>query len=463
MFTKILSEFIANADFDDLPESAIAAARRGVLDYLGVTAGGASETIADILKQYAEEMGAVRDCTVINGGKTSVTMAAYVNGALSHALDYDDVIHVNPLWMGHPSVAILPAIFSVAERENRSGQDLILAYSVGIEIYTKVGLLCGDTAYKNGWHNTSYIGTMAAAGAVARLLGLDAMAVGQAFGIAGSMASGLRQNFGTMVKPLHAGIAARNGVEAAYLARRGITSAANIFEAPLGFRNVFSCDHADLMHEIPYGEELISPEEFSTRLGRPWNISSPGMSYKICPSCRATHFGMEAALLYREQHPVDLDSILEIDCRVPSHMESVLFYHDPVKGLEGKFSLEYVFARTLIDGPPKINDFSDSRVNEVDVKSLIRKIRWNSFDPEPGTFGTPEYVIRHKDGTTFEAKVEYPRGEPENSVSDQILIEKFKDCSGAIWSQKRREQVLERVLVLEHVEDITLLTRLFGQ
>ena len=166
-------------------------------------------------------MGAVRDCTVINGGKTSVTMAAYVNGALSHALDYDDVIHVNPLWMGHPSVAILPAIFSVAERENRSGQDLILAYSVGIEIYTKVGLLCGDTAYKNGWHNTSYIGTMAAAGAVARLLGLDAMAVGQAFGIAGSMASGLRQNFGTMVKPLHAGIAARNGVEAAYLARRG--------------------------------------------------------------------------------------------------------------------------------------------------------------------------------------------------------------------------------------------------
>ncbi|MFC1532132.1 MmgE/PrpD family protein [Thermodesulfobacteriota bacterium] len=393
---------------------------------------------------------------------TGDNLAAFVNGTMGHAVDYDDVLHIPPIWMGHPSVAIFPAALAVSEKSNFSGKELILAYCQGIEIYAKVGLLCGDTAYRNGWHNTSILGTMAAAGAAAKLLKLNELQVRRSFGIAASLASGLRQNFGTMVKPLHAGIAARNGTEAALLAETGFTSDENIFEAPLGFKKVFSGKHSDTSHEIPYGNKKMTPEEFAKCLGNPWNIFSPGMSFKICPSCRATHFGMEAALNFRQKYTVDAKQISEIECHVPNHMESVLFYHNPQKGLEGKFSLEYVLARAIIDGTPRIDDFTDERVNEAEIKELIKKIKWISFEPEAGTFGTPEFIVKLDDGTKFHSKIEFPRGEPENPVNDDILIEKYQDCAGSILPQKIKTQVKDLILNLENVESISQLTNLLG-
>lgn len=283
-----------------------------------------------------------------------------------------------------------------------------------------------------------------------------------AFGIAASLASGLRQNFGTMVKPLHAGIAARNGVEAAVLAEAGFTSDENIFEAPLGFKNVFTGKHSDMTREIPYGSKTLTPSEFARCLGNPWNIFSPGMSFKICPSCRATHFGMEAALYFRQKYTVDAEQISEIECHVPNHMESVLFYHNPQTGLEGKFSLEYVLTRALVDGTPRINDFTDERVNEAEIKKLIKKMRWISFEPEAGTFGIPEFIVKLKDGTTWHTQIEFPRGEPENPVNDDILVEKYQDCAGSILPEKTRTQVKDLVLNLENVANISQLTNLLG-
>jgi 2-methylcitrate dehydratase PrpD len=461
MFTQLLSQFLVNTTYRDLPQPVIAAAKRGVLDIVAVTLAGSREPVADKLKRLTRVGSYNQEATVINGGfKTDAYHAAFINGAMSHVLDYDDVIHVPPSWMGHPSVAIFPTVLAMAERQNVTGQELILAYCLGIEVYAKVGLFCGDNAYKNGWHNTSYIGTMAATAAAAKLLKLDELQVRRAFGIAGSLAGGLRQNFGTMVKSLHAGIAARNGIEAALLAQADITSAENIFEAPLGFKKVFSGEYNDTAKQIPYGEKTLTPTEFANVLGNPWNIDSPGVSFKICPSCRATHFGMEAALNFRQKYTVDAEQITEVECHVPNHMESVLFYHDPQKGLEGKFSLEYVLARTLLDGTPKIDDFTDKRVNEPKIKNLMQRIKWNSFVPDAGTFGAPDFVIKLNDGTQFYSKIEFPRGEPENPVTDDILIEKYQNCASFVLPQETKNQVQDLILNLEDVENISQLAEL---
>jgi 2-methylcitrate dehydratase PrpD len=463
VFTQILSQFIVNTTYEDLPKPVIAAAKRGALDVIAVTLAGSREPVAEKLKQLIQAGNYSKEATVLNGGfQTSAYQAAFINGTMAHALDYDDVIHVPPLWMGHPSVAIFPAVLAMAEKKNVSGKELILAYCLGIEVYAKVGLLCGDTAYKNGWHNTSYVGTMAAVAAAGKLLKLNELQMRRAFGIAASLASGLRQNFGTMVKPLHAGIAARNGVEAALLAEADITSDENIFEAPLGFKKVFSGEYSDTSTQISYGDKTLTPAEFAAVLGNPWNIDSPGMSFKICPSCRATHFGMEAALNFRARYSVAAERISEIECHVPNHMESVLFYHDPQKGLEGKFSLEYVLARAILDGTPKIDDFTDERVNQTEIKDLIKKIKWVSFKPEAGTFGAPEFIVKLDDGTHFHSTIEFPRGEPENPVNDEILIEKYQDCAGSVLSQNSRDRVKELIMNLEKVESISQLTSFLG-
>ena len=222
-----------------------------------------------------------------------------------------------------------------------------------------------------------------------------------------------------------------------------------------------------LFQEVIHGlkEEnggTISTVEFANRLGNPWNIASPGVSYKLCPSCRATHFGMEAALQYRERYTVDPELISEIECHVPNHMESVLTYHAPQKGLEGKFSLEYVLARTLLSGTPGINDFTDERVNQPEIKELIKKIKWVSFEPEAGSFGIPEYIVKMKDGTEFCTKVEFPKGEPENPVTDDVLGGKYQDCAGVVFEGETRDQIRDLVMKLEQMEHISQLTRLLG-
>jgi 2-methylcitrate dehydratase PrpD len=462
MFTQVLSRFVAASRYENLSPEAVEGAKRGALDLIAVTLAGGAEDVGRIVKQRVREQAGAGRSTVITGGFTAgANLAAYANGAMAHALDYDDVIHIGSYWMGHPSVVIFPAALAVAEARGLSGRDLIHAYCVGLEAYAKIGLFCGDQAYKNGWHNTSFIGAMAAAAAVAKLYRLDEEQTRRSFGVAASLAGGLRQNFGTMTKPLHAGIAARAGIEAVELAAAGLTADENIFEARLGFRNVFSGRPDTPSDAIPLGDEVLSPETFAARLGAPWAMAEPGLSFKICPSCRATHFGMEAGLAYRNAYGRTADQVVEIECLVPAHMGSVVFYHDPAKGLEGKFSLEYVLARTLLDGVPKASDFTDERVNQPAVKALMQKLKWLPFEPAPGTFGAPEFTFHLRNGEKFALKVEHLTGEAENPVGDDILIEKFLDCATPALSQSASAELKDLILNLERVDDVSAVTALF--
>jgi 2-methylcitrate dehydratase PrpD len=458
-FTQVLSKFIAGSSYDQLTPDVVMAAKRGMIDTIGVIYAANGEDVTRIVKQYVRTTTASGGASVLGGGyKATANLAAFANGAMAHALDYDLVIHVGQNWLGHPSVVIFPAVLAVAEEQNLSGKDLILAYCLGLEAYVKIGMLCGPQAYSKGWHNTSYIGTMAAAGAVAKLLGLDEVQTERCFGIAGSLAGGMRQNFGTMTKPLHAGIAARGGIEAATLAKAGLTGSQHIFEAPLGFHNLFSGGQGPITDRIPYGTDTITIEQFSSLLGAPWNIANPGLAYKICPSCRDSNYGMEAGLIFRQTRKFDVQQIAEVTCNVPRPMGAVLFYHDPKVGLEGKFSLEYVLARTLLDGVPKISDFTDERVNEPRVKALTHKMKWVPFDPPAGQHGVPEFVFKSADGQEFRTRPVHLTGEAENPVSNEFLVAKYDDCASAVLAPEARNRVRDLVFDLENVPSVRALT-----
>src|SRR6266436_5694010 len=248
--TQALAHRIATLRYEDLPADIIAIAKHCVLDWVAVAVQGTREPVATILaEQVAAEGGS--DCaTLIGRGRgASPRQAALVNGAASHALDYDDV---NIRMMGHPTAAILPAVLALAESRGASGRDLIAAFVAGYETECEIGEIVSPSHYARGFHATGTVGTFGAAAACAHLCRLDGSAVATALGIAGTQAAGLKSMFGTMCKPLHAGKAAYHGLMAAKLASRGFTSRTDVVECGQGFARTHSPDfNPDRAFDMP--------------------------------------------------------------------------------------------------------------------------------------------------------------------------------------------------------------------
>ena len=220
--TERMARFIAEARFEEMPEVVITAAKTAILDTVGVMAAAVGEPVASSIVRYVSAAGGPPDATVVGSAlKTSTSLAALANGTLGHALDFDDS---NWLLYGHASVVVLPAVLAEAEALGASGRELVEAYVIGFEISSKLGSGMNMGLYNNGWHPTSTLGAMGAAAAISRLRGFGIDQIRLALGIAASQASGVRANFGTMTKPLHAGLAAEAGVRAADFSGLGITS-----------------------------------------------------------------------------------------------------------------------------------------------------------------------------------------------------------------------------------------------
>src|SRR5438128_10286829 len=231
--TRALAAKASAVTYDALPEPARALARQCVLDYYGVALAGADDELVAILLAELDEAGGIEQASVIgHKQRLPALSAALVNGAAGHALDYDDVNLAMP---GHPSVAILPGLLALAEQRRSSGREVIAAFVAGYETACRIGMALRPGHYNLGFHATGTVGCFGAAAACARLLGLDAEATAQALGIAGTQASGLKPQFGTMCKPFHAGKASQNGLLAARLATRGFSSRPDLVECEQGF------------------------------------------------------------------------------------------------------------------------------------------------------------------------------------------------------------------------------------
>jgi 2-methylcitrate dehydratase PrpD len=290
--------------------------------------------------------------------------------------------------------------------------------------------------------------------ALAKLHHLDVPTTRQAFGIAASMASGLRRNFGTMTKPLHSGIAARSALTALRLAQSGFTAAPDILEAPSGF---FST----------YGVEESDPDAAVRDLGRPFVIADPGLALKKFPCCYATHRAMDGLLALRSKLGFDAASVDQIICRMPPGGMRVLTYPRPTTGLEGKFSLPYTLAAGVLDGQYTLDTFTDAAVRRQEIERFYARIQaiedpvCRGDDPHfekrsSGSRGFVEVEVKLHDGRTDRVQVDKAPGSPTRDLSWDELRTKFMDC--ARQSQRIQEksagQAFEMIRKLGQLEDI---------
>jgi 2-methylcitrate dehydratase PrpD len=457
MFTKALTQFITRTNYQDLPPEAVTAAKLGILDHIGVAMAGSQDPSGRIISELVRENRSVPEATVIGWRyKASCSLAALANGSASHVLDYDDCLDFPNAGLAHPTAGIMPAILAVGERLHISGRDLITAYCLGIEAYAKIGLLTREEwVGKRGWEWTGVLGVMGAVAAVSKVLKLDEERTETAFGIAGSLSSGLIRNFGAMAGHLHSGNAARNGVEAALLAQKGYTGRHGIIETPSGFYNAYTGTTE------PVSQAAM--EEYSGALGNPWNILKPGLMFKAYPCSHIVHFGVDAGLQLRRKYTIDWREIEEIEFRVPSIMGEAGTRPEPKIGVEGRFSQTYCLSKALMNGRLKISDFSDESVQDPATRPLMRKIRFvvQEQDRLNGIFGYQEVVVKMKDGKVYSCKVEHARGEPQNPQSPEEFEAKYRDCAEtAHYDTKTATQIKDLVMDLENIADISQVTEL---
>jgi len=226
--TKRIAEFIHDTNFHDIPENVIAKSKECFLDWHGVALAGTTEESAKIILQYVKDAGGKPEASVIGSTfKTNASQAALANGVIGHALDFDDYHDDTVI---HATAACLPAILAVAENINSSGADVLTALILGIDVCIRIGLGLGNYHYQRGWHTTSTAGIFGATAGAAKILKLDTNKIITALGICGTQASGLRQVFGTMTKPFHAGKVSMEGVLSVLLTQKGFTSALEIVE-----------------------------------------------------------------------------------------------------------------------------------------------------------------------------------------------------------------------------------------
>jgi 2-methylcitrate dehydratase PrpD len=432
------------------PAGARARAADAFLDTVGVTLAGASEPVSRIVQRVIAAEGG-DGCHVFGtSGRASATGAALANGTSAHALDFDDMCFVS---LAHPSAPLVPAILAAADVVGASGRAVLDAYIVGFEIEGRLGRLMNPRHYQRGWHCTSTIGTMGAAAAASRVLRLDAAATGHALAIAASEASGFKENFGSMVKPLHAGLAARNGVLAALLARQGVTASPRAIDGPQGFLAVMD------------GERTAAGEADVADLGVRWEIVDTGVTVKLYPSCAGTHPSLDAVLDLRRREDLAADDIDRIEIGVDAITPTVLIYERPSSGLEAKFSMPFCIAAAMVDGRVGIDTFEPAKLAAPAIVALMPRVTMR-VDPALDGVGPPltraRVSVRLRDGRVLTQAANGARGYPDHPASDDELREKFMGCARRALPDASARQALELLRQIDRVEDVRTLTRILG-
>src|SRR5215471_12874978 len=354
--TKTLCAHLVAARFSDLSAAAQREARRGALDWVACALAGSRHRTIDTLLAVLQETGGRPQATVLGSDlRLGLLDAPLANGQMGHVLDFDDT-HMGGVVL-HASSPILAALFSLAERSSVSGVDLILAYAVGFEAGIRSGLTAPGH-HKGGWHLTGTLGSIAAAVAGGKLIGLDTQRLTYAMGIGGTQAAGMQQNRGTMCKSFHAGKAAANGVLAALLAERGFDSTQEIIEGRKGFSRIYS--------------DVAANEELTKGLGDAWVIETNGHKPYACGV--VLHPLIDAMIALRGRDRIAPETVAEIKLRVHPFVLSITDVAEPSSGLQSKFSTVHSAAVAFLDGAAGIAQYSDARANDPVVAALRRKV-----------------------------------------------------------------------------------------
>jgi 2-methylcitrate dehydratase PrpD len=450
--TDLVVDFATGIKFSDFPERAKQQARMGMSDAIGCALAGSQQPAGKIGAKWARGCRSAPTATVWGHGfKAAPHDAALANGTASHALDYDDVI-----WSlaGHPSVVLNSALFALGEATNASGEDVLLCFMIGVEIMAKFGVTTQPLhSMEAGWHPTSSIGTLGATAACSRMLGLSKEATTNALGMAVSMSSGNVGNFGTMTKPFHAGMAARNGIEAAQWASLGFTATTTPFDGKRSFHNVYS-------RGLPAKMEALAD------LGKTFELDITGILIKPYPCGVASHPAIDAAIELHK-NGVRAEDVESIRVGVTKYTYDKLSYSDVGDELQGKFSMSYPVARALIDGFVRLSNFSAEDINNPKVQGLIK--RTEMFEDEAiekewkmGTNRPCRLIVTLKSGKTHEKLVKISRGDPAAPLSREELQDKFRDCAQLCLDGPTIDKTIETLESVDKLEKISDLTALLA-
>lgn len=421
--TARLSTFVAHTRLSDVPADALSAAKHSLLDGFGLGVAGARSRVGEIARTEVLSYGcSVTESSVLGTSlRLPSRFAAFLNGLAIHADDFDDTQlatlpdRVYGL-LTHPTAPVLPAVLALGERLDSSGADLLLSYLVGVETETKIAEAIDPRHYDAGFHSTGTAGAIGAGAGAARMLSLDVDDTAAALGVAASSAGGLRENFGTMTKPFHAGRAAESGVLAAALVAAGFTATHSVLEARRGY---FSAAGG--------GYDAGTMD----RLGAPWTFSAPGVSIKPYPSGSLTHPAMTVlAGLIRDRN-ITAEDVDHVVVGTNHHMPNALIHHRPTDHLAAKFSMEFCLAILLLEGRAGLTEFTDDVVRRPDVQAMLERVHFQ-VDPEADQAGynnmTSIIGVHLRDGGLIEGRSDFAKGSPSNPMTDHELLEKFLGC-----------------------------------
>ncbi len=458
--TAYVAEFIASTRYAHIPSAAVELGKKSILDGLGLALAGSVAKSGALIRRHLQGLGCAGGTSTVIGSslRLPARFAAFANGTAIHADDYDDTqlaVAKDRVYglLTHPTAPVLPAVLAVAERDGRSGKDLMTAYHVGVEVECKIAEAINPRHYQDGFHSTATCGTFGAAAGLAKLEGFSPGLAGTALGIAGSLSAGLRENFGTMMKPFHAGRAAESGVLAAEFAGLGFTATPHILEAPRGFFRAAGGG---------YDEAAIRG-----KLGNPWTFMDPGISIKPHPSGSLTHPGMTLMLSLIKEHDIRPEQVARVKVGTNQNMPNALIHHRPTTELQAKFSMEFCMAILLLQRKAGLPEFTDEVVNRPDVQAMIQKVEFG-VHPEAEAAGydkmTTIIEIGLTDGRTISGRADFGKGSPANPMTYEEVADKFRECASfSRWPRAKAEQVVEMVWELENLRDVRELTALLSR
>jgi 2-methylcitrate dehydratase PrpD len=436
---------------DSWPPEALESAHRQYIDVIAVAVPGASDESTRRVYDAVKDWGAGPSTAIGFGAKLAAPWAALVNGTAAHALDFDD--NFDPA-KAHATAVLAPAILALAEQEGASGHACLDSYIVGLQILGRVGQGVNPAHRNRGWHATATVGAIGAAAACARLLKLDSAQAGFAVSIATSMAAGFMSQFGTMTKPVHAGLAAKAGVMAASLARAGLDAGLDTLDGKTGMnRLMVGPDYEQLrdnLTHIEHGQNL----RFETEsIGDPLLILSSGFRVKRFPNCGSAHRAQDGLLELKARHGFTADEVEAIHVRAPvSHLNN-LMYVAPENPMQAKFSVEYGLACCLVTGDCGLGDFTPEAVAREEIRALYPRIHRHPVDKAEGEFPT-EVEVALKDGRRFETAIAMPMGSIAAPFPIATYWAKFRGCVAGILAPAQAEAAGDALARLPELDDL---------
>ncbi len=439
--TAAAAAFVENVTLKAIPAEALRIGTRCLLDGLGLFVAGSEEQTVQLLVDEAAEIGGRLDALLLSRGKTKVPapMAARVLGTAGHAHDWDDSqVSIDPAHvyglLTHPTIPPLSSALVMAQKVGGiDGKTFMLAFLTGFEVECKISEWMLPQHYLRGLHSSATVGTFGAFAAAAKLLQLNGEKLRSGFGIAASMAAGIRCNFGTMTKPLHVGRAAENGVTAALLAARGFTADPDALDGPWGF---FAVQGGG-----------VSADKIFQGFGKTWTIAEPGVSIKPYPCGVLTHPTIDLMLKLVSEHDVKPDDIETVRVFAGTNILNPIRYPIAANHLQAKFSLPAALAMIALARKAGKKEFSDGFVAAAPMQAMQKRIT-TELDPEIEKLGFDKMrsriAIQLTNGKQVEGWAdERYRGGPENPLNDADLEAKVRSCCEGVLDGGRQSQLIE--------------------